>query len=578
MAPQGTNTAMTTFAEAPRLDTPRRQARPGRLGSGWTLAGLAVAAMVGAPLLAVVWLAMTPTENIWPHLASTVLPTLLQNTGLLMLGNGIGTLVIGAGTAWLVTMCQFPGRRLFEWVLVLPFAVPAYVIAYVYTDLLEFAGPVQRALRGLTGWETTRDYWFPEIRSMGGAIVVMSLVLYPYVYMLARAAFLEQSAGTLEVSRSLGRSAWRTFLSVSLPLARPAIVVGLALVLMETLNDFGTIDFFAIRTLTAGIFDVWLFMGNAGGAAQIALVMLAIVAVLLKLERVARRRARYHNTGRSARPLPRYQLSGGRAALAAVACGLPVALGFVVPALVLGRLAVVNFETSWTPDFVGFVGNSLLLSGSAAVAAVAIGLLLAYALRLDNSRALGAAARFASIGYAVPGAVLAIGVIIPLAAFDNGVDRFMRETFGVSTGLLLSGTLFALVLAYVVRFLAAAFGTLEASLGKVTPSMDMAARTLGSGPRQILMRVHLPLVQKSILAAAVLVFVDTMKELPATLILRPFNFETLATHVYQFAKDELLGQASLAALTIVAAGGGAGDPVDAGDEHPRARKKSRGAA
>ena len=546
---------MTALTETPAAGR-RRHGGPAtaRRLSGWTVAGLAVAAVVGAPLLAVVWLALNPTENIWPHLASTVLPTLLRNTGLLMLGNGIGTLVIGAGTAWLVTMCQFPGRRLFEWVLVLPFAVPAYVIAYVYTDLLEFAGPLQRGLRAVTGWETTRNYWFPEIRSLGGAVAVMSLVLYPYVYMLARAAFMEQSAGTLEVSRSLGRSAWRSFFSVALPLARPAIVVGLALVLMETLNDFGTIDFFAIRTLTAGIFDVWLFMGNAGGAAQIALVMLAIVAGLLVLERLGRRRARYHNTGRSARPLPRYQLRGTRAVPASVACGLPVVLGFAVPALVLGRLAWVHFSESWTPAFFGFVGNSLVLSGSAALAAVAIGLLLAYALRLDNSRALAGAARFASIGYAVPGAVLAIGVIIPLAAFDNGVDGFMRQTFGISTGLLLSGTLFALILAYVVRFLAAAFGTLEASLGKITPNMDMAARSLGSGPRQTLLRVHLPLVQKSILAAAVLVFVDTMKELPATLILRPFNFETLATHVYQFAKDELLGQASLAALTIVAAG------------------------
>lgn len=548
---------MTVLSDLPGTAAPTGKGhsrRPLRV-SAWTWASLAVTGVVAAPLLAVVWLALTPVENIWPHLMATVLPGYLRNTALLMLGNGIGALIIGTGTAWLVTMCAFPGRRLFEWTLILPLAVPAYVVAFVFTDMLEFAGPVQKALRNLTGWETTRDYWFPEIRSLGGAIVVMSLVLYPYVYMVARAAFMEQSAATLEVSRSLGRGAWRSFFGVALPLARPAIVVGLALVLMETLNDFGTVDFFAVRTLTVGIFNVWLLMGNVGGAAQIALVMLAIVVGLLVIERLGRRRARYHNTGgNGARPLPRYGLRGSRAVLATTACALPVILGFVVPAAVLGRLAWVNFSDSWTPRFLEFVTNSLMLASAAAVVAMAVGLLLAYALRLEGSPALRVAARLASVGYALPGAVLAIGVIIPLAAFDNAIDGFMRAQFGISTGLLLSGTVFALILAYVVRFLAAAFGTIEASLGKITPSMDMAARTLGSGTAQTLWRVHLPLIRRSILAAGVLVFVDTMKELPATLLLRPFNFETLATHVFQFASDELLGEASLAALTIVAAG------------------------
>ncbi len=548
---------MTVLSDAPGqgLQAATAPAFRRSRASGWTWASLAVAGVVVAPLVAVVWLALTPEENIWPHLASTVLPGYLRNTAWLMLGNGVGTLVIGAGTAWLVTMCSFPGRRLFEWTLILPLAVPAYVVAFVFTDMLEFAGPVQKALRGMTGWQTTKDYWFPEIRSLGGAITVMSLVLYPYVYMVARAAFLEQSAAALEVSRSLGRGAWRSFFGVALPLARPAIAVGLALVLMETLNDFGTVDFFAVRTLTAGVFNVWLLMGNVGGAAQIALVMLAIVAVLLTLERLGRRRARYHATGRStARPLPRYKLGGARGMAAAVACTLPVVLGFVVPALVLGRLAWVNFAESWTPRFLEFVTNSLMLASAAATVAMCVGLVLAYALRLENSPALKIAARLASVGYALPGAVLAVGVIIPLAAFDNGVDSFMRAQFGISTGLLLSGTVFALILAYVVRFLAAAFGTIEASLGKITPNIDMAARTLGSGTARTLWRVHLPLIRRSILAAGVLVFVDTMKELPATLLLRPFNFETLATHVFQFASDELLGEASLAALTIVGAG------------------------
>jgi iron(III) transport system permease protein len=527
-------------------------ARP-HAGRVWILGGSLIALIVAAPLLAIVGIALFPSENIWPHLASTILPRHSWNTLLLMIGNGIGVFVIGTTTAWLVATGDFPGRRMFEWALLLPLAVPAYIVAFVYTDIFEFAGPVQGLLRDLFGWQTKRDYWFPEIRSMGGAMFVMSFVLYPYVYLLARAAFLEQSVSVLEASRTLGRGPWKTFLSVAMPLARPAIVVGIALALMETLADFGTVDYFAVNTLTVSIFDVWLSMGNTGGAAQIALVMLAFVVILITLERIGRRGRRYHNTSTRNTAPARYKLGPCRKWLATFVCMLPILIGFLIPAGILTRHAIVFFDESWNTAFFGFARNSLMLATIAAVAAVAIAVFLAYGRRLSG-RAFGILSRISLLGYAVPGAVLAVGVLIPFARLDNAVDSLMRDWFGVSTGLLLSGTIFALVFAYVVRFLAVAFGAVEASLGKVQPTMDMAARSLGAGPGRTLWRIHLPMIRGSLIAAGTIVFVDSMKELPATLILRPFNFDTLATHVYQFASDELLEQSALSALTIVLAG------------------------
>ena len=520
----------------------------------WTASTLLVALVVALPILGIPWLALFPQENIWPHLVSTVLPGYVLTTLGLMLGVSFGVLTMGVTSAWLVTMCRFPGRRLFEWALLLPMAVPAYVVAYVYTDLLEYAGPVQSVLRHLFAWQSAADYWFPEIRSLGGAIAMMSMVLYPYVYLLCRAAFLEQSVGLLDASRTLGCSPWATFFRVSLPMARPSIATGVALALMETLNDVGTVDFFAVQTLTLGIYDVWLNMGNIGGAAQIAMVMLVFVIVLLTIERQSRRRHKHYQSSGRLKALPTHRLRGARAGLAFVACLLPVAAGFIVPASVLATYSLRNFDESWTPEFLRYAFNSLALSSGAAVAAVCIALLLAYGKRLVGGKVVGGAVGFASFGYAVPGAVLAIGVIIPLAGFDNALDAFMREHFDISTGLLLSGTVFAILFAYVVRFLAIALGSVDSSLAKVTPAMDMAARTLGHGPIATFFKVHLPLIRGGVLIGVLVVFVDCMKELPATLILRPFNFDTLATHVYQFASDELIEQASLGALGIVLAG------------------------
>lgn len=525
-----------------------------RTSQKWLISAVLTTAIVALPVLSVIFLAFFPEENIWPHLIETTLPRYLITTIQLMAGVGAITLAIGLASAWAVTMCEFPGRKFFEWAMLLPFAVPAYVIAYVYTSLLDYAGPVQGALRNWFGWENATDYWFPEIRSLEGATLMLGLVLYPYVYLLARAAFLEQSPSLFSVSRSLGHSALSTFFKVVLPIARPAVAVGLSLVLMETLNDFGTVDFFAVQTLTAGLFDTWMNLGNLGGAAQIATTMLIFVVILVTLERYSRRRQQQFAARDNREPIRRFTMSFPRQMICVAVCALPVLFGFVIPGATLGLYAWEYFGESWNPDFVRNTFNSLFLSGTAALTTLLIGITLAYSRRLHNTRGMQVLMRLSSLGYAMPGAVLAVGVIVPLAGFDNWLDSLMREFFGISTGLLLSGSAFALVFAYTVRFLAVSAGSVESALQKITPSMDMASRSLGHSPGKTLVKVHLPMLRGTLLTAALVVFVDCMKELPATLILRPFNFETLATYVYQFASDERLYHSALPALIIVLAG------------------------
>lgn len=525
-----------------------------RTSQKWLISALLTTAIVALPVLSVIFLALFPEENIWPHLIETTLPRYLITTLQLMAGVGALTLAIGLASAWAVTMCEFPGRKFFEWAMLLPFAVPAYVIAYVYTSLLDYTGPVQNALRAWFGWENASDYWFPEIRSLEGATLMLGLVLYPYVYLLARAAFLEQSPSLFSVSRSLGHSALSTFFKVVLPIARPAVAVGLSLVLMETLNDFGTVDFFAVQTLTAGLFDTWMNLGNLGGAAQIATTMLVFVVILVTLERYSRRRQQQYAARDNREPIHRFTMSFPRQLICVAVCALPVLLGFLIPGATLGYYAWEYFGESWNPDFIRNTFNSLFLSGTAALTTLLIGVTLAYSRRLHNTRGMQVLMRLSSLGYAMPGAVLAVGVIVPLAGFDNWLDSLMREFFGISTGLLLSGSVFALVFAYTVRFLAVSAGSVESALQKITPSMDMASRSLGHSPGNTLVKVHLPMLRGTLLTAALVVFVDCMKELPATLILRPFNFETLATYVYQFASDERLYHSALPALIIVLAG------------------------
>jgi len=529
------------------------QPRPLTRPSPWTLFTLATAALLSVPVLVVVGHLLVPATDVWGHLAATVLPDYVRNSLLLMAGVGAGAAVLGTATAWLVTMCRFPGRRVFEWALLLPMAVPAYVMAYTYADLLQFAGPVQSALRELTGWRHG-DYWFPEVQSIGGAIAVMSLVLYPYVYLLARNAFLEQSVCVLEVSRTLGCGPWRSFAVVALPLARPAIVGGTALVLMETLADYGTVQHFGIATFTTGIFRTWFAMGRPVAAAQLASLLLLFVLAVLLAERWTRGRSRYHHTSGAYHRLPEIRLRGVRGVLALLACGLPLAAGFLVPGGHLLLLALAEGDPVLGRSFLSLAGNTLTLAATTAALAVALSLLISYGRRMHPTRPLRAAARVAAAGYAVPGTVIAVGVMIPFARLDNWIDAWARETLGVSTGLLLSGGILALVFAYLVRFLAVSSNTVEASMGKIKPTMDEVARTLGAGPGSTLRRVHLPIMRGGILTAGLLVLVDVMKELPATLILRPFNFDTLAVRVYTLASDERLGEASTAALTILLVG------------------------
>ena len=494
-----------------------------------------------------------PTGEVWSHLYQTVLRGYVLNTLGLMFGVGFGTLLIGVGTAWLVVMCRFPGRRIFEWALLLPLAVPTYVIAYAYTDFLQFAGPLQSWLREVFEWGRD-DYWFPNVRSLGGAIVLMSLVLYPYVYLLTRAAFMEQSVCALEVGRTLGRGPWRLFSSVAVPLARPAIVGGVALALMEALNDFGAVQFFGVDTFTTGIFRTWFGLGEPAAAAQLAACLLVFVLVLLVLERFSRRSARFHHTTGRYRELPQYRLRPVGASLAFLACALPILAGFLVPG---GLLLEMHFRVGdplMGTRFWEFAWNSLRLALVAAVAAVGLAVVIGYGVRLRPRPLTRAAARIASVGYAIPGSVIAVGILIPLGWLDQQINIFSRDHFGVMPGLILTGTMVVLVYAYVVRFLAVSFNTVEASLTKVTPNMDAASRTLGKSPGKTLALVHLPVMRSSLLAAGILVFVDVMKELPATIILRPFDFDTLAVRAFDLASDERLAQAATSSLGIVAVG------------------------
>ena len=519
----------------------------------WLITSILIAIIIASPIIGIIWIAISPEENVWIHLATSVLPTYIYNSVLLMFGVGAFVSIIGTGTAWLVAMCEFPGSKFFAWALILPMAMPAYVVAYVYTDFLEFAGPVQTFLRMLFNWTTSSDYWFPQIRSPGGAITVLSLVLYPYVYALTRASFLEQSVSTLEAGRVLGLTGTQNFFYTSLPLARPAIVVGVTLCLMEVLSDFGTVDYFAVRTLTVGIFDVWFGMENRGGAAQIALVLLSFIIILIWLERSSRRRQRFHNSSKN-QLIKKTKLRGWRSLLAIFSCLLPILTGFVLPSAILLYHALGNIEGFYSAKYIEYAGNSFILASSATLIIVLIGVFLAYAARICPNLLVKIAVRVASIGYAIPGAALAIGILISIGAIDSVFTETMKLTFGVSASIFVGSGLTALLFGYTTRFLAIAVGSAEAGLSKVTYNMDMAARTLGSGPRETLFSVHAPLIKSTIISGSVLVFVDIMKELPATLILRPFNFETLATFVYQYASDELLNECAPAALTIVLAG------------------------
>lgn len=529
---------------------------PARRGHGrlaWTLFAAALALLIAAPLLAVLANLGRPAQGVFAHLAATVLPEMLLNTVLLLVGVGLGSTLIGVGCAWAVTMIEFPGRRALSWLLFLPLAIPGYVSAFVYGELMQFAGPVQAALRHAFGW-SRGDYWFPDVMTLGGVTVLLTLAFYPYVYMLARTAFQDQSVCVLEVGRTLGIRPWGRFWRIALPLARPMIAGGIALVLMETLAEFGAVSYFGVPTFTTAIYRTWFGMGNPVAAAQLAGMLMLFVLGAVMLERVSRQAKRFHHTSARSRPLKLQQPGPLLAGLTLLLCLLPVLLGFLVPAGRLLYLAITEGDSFGSARLLGFTLNSFILSSLAALLLVGLGLLLAYAQRLAPGRLLSWLGQFATMGYAVPGSVIAIGVLLPLASFDHTLNAWMQQLFGHAPGLLLSGSLLALLYAYVVRFMAVTHSAMDGGLHRIRPSLDQAARVLGESPLGVVRRVHAPLLRGSLFTAALLAFVDVLKELPATLIVRPFDFDTLAVRVYQLSSDERLSEASTGALIIVAAG------------------------
>ncbi len=527
--------------------------RAGFFTNAWTAGVLFTAALLSLPIIVVSASVFYPSGDIWRHLAETVLADYVGNSVVLMLGVGAGTLVLGVGPAWLVTMHRFPAGRTLEWALLLPMAVPAYIIAYAYTGLLDVAGPVQSGLRAWFGW-SYGDYWFPEIRSLGGAIVMLSLVLYPYVYLLARTAFVEQSICALEAGRLLGCGPWRNFGRIALPLARPAIIAGVSLVLMEALADYGTVQYFGVGTFTTGIYRTWFGLGNSVAAAQLSAFLMLFAFSLVMLERYSRKQAQYHHTSTRYRPLPERSMQGWRGVFAFSACMTPVLFGFLLPGGLLAVWAMQSRETFVNREFLVLVGHSVTLALSATILALGLALFMLYGKRLHGKASTEFAIRLVGMGYAVPGVVIAVGVMLPFGWLDNTLDAWLKTAFGVSSGLLFSGTLLVLLFAYMVRFLAVSLNTVDAGLSKIKPEIDEAGRSLGLSPRTVLRRVHMPIMRGSLFTALLLVFVDVLKELPATLVLRPYNFNTLAVRTFELANDERLVDASHPALAIVLVG------------------------
>ncbi len=509
-----------------------------------------VAGLLAVPILVVAAHVFLPGQGAWQHVARTLLGTYVGNTLLLALGTGTGVFVLGLGSAWLVASYRFPLHKTWEWALVLPLAFPGYVIAYAYTDFLQVSGPVQTWIREATGL-SARDYWFPPVRSLGGAIVLLSLVLYPYVYLLARATLIRQSAGMLDAARSLGCTRAQAFRRVALPMARPALASGVALALMETLADFGTVSYFGVPVLTTGIYRAWFSLGDPVAAAKLSAALLAGVLLLLLLELRSRGKMRFADDGGT--EAEQTELTGWRGLLASVACAVPVVLGFLLPAGILLHRALVS-GTGFSPRYLDLLTNTLGLAFLASALVVCAALVVAYGRRLDPAWAVRAAHRTAGLGYAVPGSVVAVGVLIPLAFVDHSIVMWFQERLGQAPALVLTGSVAGLLYAYLVRFLSVALQTLDAGLARITPSMDAAARSLGATPGGVLKRVHAPMLRPALFTAALIVFVEVMKELPATVILRPFNFETLAVYTYHLAADERLTEAATPALTIVLAG------------------------
>ncbi|MEO3736450.1 ABC transporter permease [Shewanella baltica] len=524
------------------------------LARSWSLAGYAVATILVLPLVALILQALQPDEAVFGHLMATVLPTYIINSLLLIFWVSLGALLLALPCAWLMARCEFVGRRYLQWALLLPLAMPGYIVAYVYTDLLDYAGPVQRSLRSIFGWSSPQDYFFPDIRTLGGAACMLSLVLFPYIYLLARTAFMEQSLSLAHASRIMGCSPWQSFWRLSLPMARPALAVGVALVAMETAADFATVNYFAVPTLTTAVYDTWLGYGNLTAAAKLSAIILLVVFSLIGFERFARRKQQLFQKQSRIQASDLYRLSAAQTAVALSFCATLLLLAFLLPFGILLSYAIGYFEQSWDESFWQLSLNSLSLALITSFICCLIALLLMFVRRISPRSSDALPSRLASTGYALPGTVLAIGVLVPLTMLDFAIND-LADLLGLDgPGLILTGSVVALIFAFCVRFVAIAIGSVESSYKRISPSLDMVSLTMGQGPRQLLQRVHLPLLGKGLFAGALLVFIESMKELPAALLLRPIGFENLATYVFQFVSDEKLEHGALAAIVIVLVG------------------------
>ena len=517
---------------------------------GWSITAIIISAFILLPVLSVIFLALFPADNIWPHLISTTLPRYISTTVLLMISVGVLAGIIGTFTAWFAVRYSFTGSNWLQWALLMPLAIPGYVGAYALVDLLEYAGPVQSTLRDVFGWSSSQDYWFPEIRSFGAAVFVLSLALYPYVYLLTRVAFRDQAYSVEEVARSLGASSYKRLFIINLPLARPAIAAGIAIVMMETVNDFGTVDYFAVQTLTTGIFSVWLQSSNVGGAAQLACVVLAMIILLVSLEKLSRRKMQFFNMSSKHNNVTKIKLTGFSNLLAFSCCFVPVLLGFALPLIVLAEHSMSNPKLFLDRALIDATWNTVFTGTIAAAFTVVLSIFMVFGMKSIKGRLPKITMPITTIGYAVPGAVLGVGILIPLAALDNGLADAIYYITQIDIGLIFTGTSFAIILAYIVRFFAIGQGATEAALGRISPNLGHAARSLGKSRTSVLNRIHLPIIKGSLGSAMLLVFVDCVKELPATLLLRPFNFNTLSTRVHEQASLEDLVNAAPAAIYI----------------------------
>lgn len=524
------------------------------LAKRWSVASYTLALLIVMPLVALILQSLLPDEAVFGHLMATVLPTYISNTLLLIFWVVIGALIFAIPAAWLVAKCRFPGRNIFQWALLLPLAMPAYVVAYVYTDLFDYAGPVQRTLRSLLGWQTPHDYYFPEVRSLGGAAIMLALVLFPYIYLLARTAFMEQSSSLGHAARVMGCSPWKSFWRLSLPMARPALAVGATLVAMETAADFATVSYFAVPTLTTAVYDTWFEYGSLTAAAKLSTIMLLVVFAMVGFERFARRKQQLFQKQSAPGELDYYSLRGAKAYAATGYCLTLLFLAFFLPFIILVQYAWGYFAESWNAKFFEYSFNSLWISLVVSLICVGIGIVLMFVRRVSPRKADMLPSRLASTGYALPGTVLAIGILVPFTQLDFAINDLADYIGMQGPGLILTGSSFILICAFCIRFAAIAIGSIENSYKRISPSLDMASVTLGLTPKSLLARVHIPLLRKGIFAGLLLVFIECMKELPAALLLRPIGFENLATYVFQFVSDEQLEHGALAAIVIVLVG------------------------